>query len=283
MPDSIDKISATLVTLRTTLADIGVRYGLELLAATVILLVGLRVSRWAGSVFEAWLTRKGVDVSLRDLAVRVFRILIVTATALIAAEKAGVPVTSLIAGVGVAGLGAGFALQGVLGNIFAGLTILFTRPFRVGEYIEILGVHGQVTEITVFTTTLLHADRSHVVIPNRRIVGEILHNYGAQRQMDLRVGVAYETDLQRALAIVGDTLAADPRVLRDPKPLVGVTELGDSAIVVTARPWVPVQDYESARVELTRAIVEALRTQGIDMPFPHREVRLVGAAPALAS
>jgi small conductance mechanosensitive channel len=283
MPETIDKVGATLASLKVTIADMAVRYGMQVLAALVILLVGLRLAGWAGKLADAWLTRKALDVSLRALVVRILRILIIGATVAVAAEKAGVPVTSLIAGIGVAGLGVGFALQGVLGNVFAGLTILFTRPFRVGEFIDVLGVHGQVTEITVFTTTLLHADRSSVVIPNRKIVGEILHNYGTKRQLELRVGVAYATDLEAALAVVRATLAAHPAVLEDPPALVGVKELGESAIVVSVRPWVPVADYENARLDLNRALVEALRRSNVEMPFPQREVRVLGPTGALPS
>lgn len=279
MPETIDKVGATLVNLKTTLVDISVRNGLQVLAAIVILVIGLRIASWAGRVIDAWLKRGPLDVSLRNLVVRVFRVALISATGVVAAEKAGVPVTSLIAGIGVAGVGVGFALQGVLGNVFAGLTILFTRPFRLGEYIEILDVHGQVAEITVFTTTLIHPDKSQVVVPNRKIVGEILHNYGTKRQMDLRLAVGYSVDLDKALAVTRAILKADPRVLSDPAPIVGVGELADSAVVISARPWVGVPDYSAARMELTQALVQAFRAQGLEIPFPQREVRLLGAIP----
>jgi len=281
MSDTVDKVGASLLAFKITLMELAVRYGLQILAAIVILIIGLRVAKWSGNVLDAWLTKKALDVSLRGLVVRIFRILIIAATVVVAAEKIGVPVTSLIAGVGVAGVGAGFALQGVLGNVFAGLSILFTRPFKVGEYIEILGVNGQVTEITVFTTTLLHTDMSSVVIPNRKIVGEILHNYGNKRQMELRVGISYASDLEKALSVVRDTVGADARVLKDPAVLIGIKELGDSAIILSVRPWVSVPDYENTRVDLYRALVEACRAAHLDMPFPQREVRLLGSAPAV--
>jgi small conductance mechanosensitive channel len=276
MPETIDKVGTTLTNLRTFLTELAVRYGLQVLAALVILIIGLRVARWAGNALEAWLAKKPLDVSLRGLTVRIFRIVIIAATVVVAAEKIGVPVTSLVAGIGVAGVGAGFALQGVLGNVFAGLTILFTRPFRVGEYIEILAIHGQVLEITVFNTTLLHPDHSKVVVPNRKIVGEILHNYGTKRQLDMRIGVGYGSDLGKALDAVHETLRADARVLPEPAPLVGVKELGDSAILIAVKPWVSVPDYDNARVDLYRALVEALRARGLEMPFPQREIRILG-------
>src|ERR1700693_1964314 len=121
----------------------------------------------------------------------------------------------LIAGIGVAGAGIALAMQGVLSNMVAGLTIIFTRPFRVGEYIHIAGVEGSVETIHLFSTTLSHADLSRVVIPNRKIVGEILHNYGQIRQVEVVVGVAYDTDLSRAVAAIREVLEGNPRVLKD--------------------------------------------------------------------
>jgi small conductance mechanosensitive channel len=280
MSQAIDQVGTTLVNLRILLVDMAVRYGLQVLAAVVILLIGLRVSKWTGNLLDVWLTRRQLDISLRALVVRVFRILVLAATVMVAAEKIGIPVTSLIAGIGVAGVGAGFALQGVLGNVFAGLTILFTRPFRVGEYIEILGIHGQVTEITVFTTTVIHGDLSLVVVPNRKIVGEVLHNYGNKRQIDLRIGVSYASDLEKAITVVRETLLADARVLKDPAPVVGVEELGDSAIVIGVHPWTTVPDYANARADIARALVLAFRAHGLEIPCPQREIRLIGEAPA---
>src|SRR5438093_9240740 len=121
-------------------------------------------------------------------------------------------VTPLVASIGVAGVGIGLAMQGVLSNMVCGLAIIFLKPFRVGEYIELLGVHGQVTAIELFSTTLAHPDRSRVVIPNRKIVGEVLHNYGTIRQLDLSVGVAYQTNIKEALATLCELVAQNPRV-----------------------------------------------------------------------
>lgn len=283
MPDALDQVGATITSLRATLVALVIRYGLQVLAALAILVIGFRIARWAGSALEAWLTRQELDISLRDLVVRIFRLLILAGTVLVAAEKAGIPVTSLVAGVGVAGVGAGLALQGVLGNVFAGLTILFTRPFRVGEYIEVLGVRGQVTEITVFTTTLLHADQSKVVVPNRKIGGEILHNYGTKRQMELRIEVSASVDFDKALAIAQATLDADSRILKEPAPLVGMKELSAAGLIITVSPWVGVADYDRARADVYQALIKAFRAGGLPGPSPQYDVRIIGRTDALPS
>jgi small conductance mechanosensitive channel len=162
----------------------------------------------------------------------------------------------------------------MLGNMVAGLTIIFTKPYRVGEYIELLGVFGQVTDIELLSTKLMHPDRSVVTIPNRKIIGEILHNYGTVRQLGLNVGVAYGADLSRALSAVDDILRENPRVLKDPKPVVGISKLGDSSINISVQPWVTVGDYGPAQLEIYQTIIEQFRAQQIDIPFPQSEVRL---------
>jgi len=117
-----------------------------------------------------------------------------------------------------------------------------------------------------------------VVIPNRKIVGEILHNFGTIRQIDIVVGVAYDTDINSAVAAIGAVLQGNSRVLHDPAPVVQTVLLGDSAVSIGIRPWVGVADYRAALGEINKAVLETFRSQGIVMPFPQREVRLVGGA-----
>src|SRR3954464_10476890 len=164
-------------------------YGFKIVGAVIILTLGGFAARWLGKVTDDWLTKKQVEPPIRMLAVRLLRLLVFVLAAVLAADKFGVQTAPLVAGIGVAGVGIGLALQGVLSNLVAGLLIIFTKPFRVGEYIELAGVHGQVKNIELFSTVLTHSDLSNVMIPNRKIVGEILHNYGKIRQLDLSVGV----------------------------------------------------------------------------------------------
>src|SRR5438132_602876 len=220
-------------------------HGPKLAGAILILLAGFFAARWTGKLAMRWLGRKELQLEppVQMLIVRVLRLLIMLFALVIAAGTAGVDVTALVASIGVAGVGVGLAMQGVLGNLIAGLTIIFTKPFRVGEYIELIGVNGQVTAIELFSTTLLHADRSHVVIPNRKVIGEVLHNYGTVRQLDLSVGVSYATTVTEALAAVREILEHNPRVLKEPAAAVGITALGDSSVNIAIKPWVTLADY----------------------------------------
>ena len=212
--------------LQDKLIDYVIGHSGALISALVVIIVGLIAASWLGKLMDRWLTHRAMEQPMRTLLVRIVKLFIFAMALVIALGTAGMDVTALIAGVGVAGVGVGLALQGVLGNLVAGLTIIFTKPFRVGEWIEIAGVSGQVKTIELFSTTLLHTDLSRVVIPNRKIIGDILHNYGNVRQLDLSVGVAYGTNLNDATAIVRRVLAANPRVLMEPVAIVGVTMLG---------------------------------------------------------
>lgn len=262
-----------------TLINFFINYGFQFVGALIILAVGALIAKWLGNLMDRWLITKGMEPPLRLLICRVVRILILALAAVLALDKFGVQVAPLVAGIGVAGIGVGLAMQGVLSNVVAGLTIIFTKPFRVGEYVELLGVQGKVETVALFSTTLVHPDCSKVVIPNRKIVGEILHNYGSLRQLDLSVGVAYSTDLGQAIATVREILAANPRVLKAPAPVVGVSVLADSSINLAVKPWVPVDDCIPAGAELYQTIVERFRDLGISIPFPQREIRVLNAIP----
>jgi small conductance mechanosensitive channel len=248
-----------------------------LVSAAVIAVIGFVAAGWIGKLFESWLSRKSLEPPVRMLLTRIVKLLVMVLALLIALGTAGVDVTVVITFMGVAGVGVGLALQGVLGNLVAGLTIIFTKPFRVGEYIEIVGVSGQVKHIELFSTMLLHSDMSHVMVPNRKLVGEILHNYGHIRQLNLAVGVAYGTDVEGALKIIREILAASPRVLKDPVPGVGIAALGDSSVQITIQPWTSVADYGTAQLEIYEAILNEFRANKIEIPFPQREVRMVSS------
>jgi small conductance mechanosensitive channel len=257
--------------------DLAIRYGFQVLGALVVLAVGAVVARWIGQLIDQRLQKQAMEPPMRLLIVRATKIVVMLFAVVVALDKFGFQIAPLVAGIGVAGLGIGIALQGVLGNLMAGFTIIFTKPYRVGEYIELLGVHGDVSTIELFSTTLLHPDRSRVVIPNRRIVGEILHNYGAMRQLHLAVAVPHDSDLANVLGAVGDVVGRNARVLKDPPPIIGVAQITESVIKIRIEPWVRVVDVVAADAEIHRALVEEFRARHIDLGLARQEVRVVNA------
>lgn len=263
------------MSLANLVLDYMVRYGFHVLGAAIILTVGAFLAKWAGTLTQQWLDRHDLEPPIKLLLVRLVRIVVIAFALLVALDQLGFQIAPLIAGLGVAGLGMGLALQGVLSNLVAGLSIIFTKPYKVGEHISLLGVHGDVVKIDLFTTTLRHPDQSRIVIPNRKIVGEILHNFGTIRQLDLSVGVSYEADVNKVLRTVRDLLSRHTHVLTEPSPVVGIAGFADSAVTVSIKPWVQVAHFSQAQTELNQAILEQFRSENISIPFPQHEVRLL--------
>src|SRR5262245_53748142 len=268
----------TLEHAKRTAVDLAIQFGPKILAAALIVLGGVLVSRWIARAAQRGLGKVEIEPPVRDLLTRIVHLAVLALFVVMALQNLGVELLPLVAGVGLAGAGVALAMQGVLGNLVAGLVIIFTHPFNVGQYISIAGVEGQVDTIGLFNTTLIHPDRSQVVIPNRRIVGEILHNYGKIRQHDLVVRVAYDTDLGRALAVIEETLRSNARVLKDPAPVIQVSVLADYSVEIAVKPWTTVADYIYAQGEINKALLESCRERSIVIPMPRREVRVMPAA-----
>ncbi len=270
-----DLLPNSLVTTQETVTNFLVSYGFELIGAIIILGVGVLAARWIGRLTETWMGRQKIDLPVRTLAVRSVKLMVMALAIVLALDKFGVQVAPMVAGIGVAGAGVALAMQGMLSNVIAGLTIIFTKPFRVGEYIEILGEQGQESENELFSTTLRHTDGSHVIIPNRKIIGEIMHNYGATRQATLTVTVAYGSNIQQVFATLREALEANPRVLKTPAPGVGIQSLGDSGIQINISMVLSLADYGQAQPEIYREIVTRFRERGIEIPSPRRDMKVI--------
>jgi small conductance mechanosensitive channel len=266
---------ATIDHVRQQVIDLLIQFGPRLLTAIVIIVVGVIVGGWAERWLLRGLRRFDLEPPLRQLLSRVTRGLVLLLFLVMALENLGVQLLPLIAGLGVAGAGIALAMQGVLSNIMAGLSIILTKPFRVGQYVQVAGVEGTVEHISLFSTLLTHADRSTVVIPNRKIVGEILHNYGHIRQVSVQVGVAPDADVAAALQIIEAAVLANPRVLKDVPPVIGVSSLAGSVVQISIQPWVSVDDYGAASAEIARTTLETLRARQINLAQSRHEVRLL--------
>jgi small conductance mechanosensitive channel len=265
----------TLDQVKASAIDMAIRFGPKLVVAALILFAGYMAASWVGSMMGRLLQRFKLEAPVRSLLTRAVQVLVFGLFAIMAMQNLGVELLPLVAGLGVAGAGVALALQGILGNVAAGLTIIFTQPFHVGDYISIADEEGEVLDMSLFSTTLGHIDHSKVVIPNRKIVGEILHNYGQIRRLALSVGVSYGSDVDLALRLVNELLAANPRVLKAPAPVVGVARLADFSIDIGINPWVALPDYEIGASEVNQAVLAAFHENGVVIPFPQREIRMV--------
>jgi small conductance mechanosensitive channel len=262
----------------STAIDLAFRFGPKLLVAILVLIAGVVAGRWAAGGLERALARFHLEPPVVALMRRGTYVAVLGLFLIMALQNLGVELLPLIAGLGIAGAGVALAMQGVLGNLVAGLTIIFSRPFRVGDYISIVKEEGEVLEIQLFSTTLGHADLSRVVIPNRKIVGEILHNYGRIRQLAIDVTVSGAADVAAALRLAEAAMRRNARVLKEPGPFAGVSKLTEAGIVVGARGWATLPDFGAATSELQQAIVEAFREGNIAAPVPQREIRMVASS-----
>ena len=254
-------------------------YGLKILGALVILLVG-RIAAGLGSrLLRRALEKAKTDPAICSFVASVTYALILTFAVLAALANFGIQTASFIAVLGAAGFAVGFALQGSLANFAAGVLILLFRPFKVGDFIMAAGEAGTVKEIDLLSTTMATPDNVKITVPNGKLFGDIIKNYSGYdtRRIDLVIGIGYGSDMQKAYEVIDTVLKADQRVLADPAPQIAVSELGDSSVNFVVRPWVATADYWTTRFDLTRKIKEAFDANGIEIPFPQRVVHTVAS------
>jgi len=263
-------------------------WGMRLLAALVLLLLGLWLARLLSSGVERAMRRANQDAVLVDFIRNLAHGVLIVVLLVAVLSQVGIPTTSLLAVLGAAGLAIGLALKDSLANLAAGVLLIAFRPFRAGDYVEVSGQGGSVVSVKLFFTLLLTPDNREITIPNNQITTNPIVNYTAraQRRLDLAVGVAYAADAAEAMRIIDETVRADPRVLPEPVPQLLVTGLGASSVDIAVRPWVKTTDYWQAHSDLLRSIKDALTRSGIEIPFPQRTVHVIGPPgtdPALAA
>jgi small conductance mechanosensitive channel len=256
-------------------------YGINVVGAFLIIIVGFMVAGWARRALERTLSRSGkMDATL----VRFFGSLIRYATmgfVIIAAlQRFGVEATSLVAVFGAAGLAIGLALQGMLSNVAAGIMLLMFRPFKIGDFVDIGGQAGTVKEVGLFTTELATGDNVKIIMPNGQIWGSAIKNFSAYptRRVDLVMGIDYGDNIDTAMATINRVIGEEPRALSDPESTVAVAELADSSVDIVVRVWVNAADYSGVRWDLTKKLKEQLEADGISIPFPQQTVHHVNQA-----
>jgi small conductance mechanosensitive channel len=253
-------------------------YGLDVVAAIIILIVGVWIAGRVEAVIKKALGRaKRVDAMLVSFFASAGRYLVLIFVGVAVLGRFGIETTSLIAVLGAAGLAIGLALQGTLSNVAAGVMLLIFRPFKVGDFIEGGGHAGTVKTLNLFFTEMATPDNIHIVVPNSDVWGTSIRNFSthAERRVDFLIGVSYDTDLDQAMAALNDVIAAEPRVKSDPEPMVAVSELGDSSVNFVVRVWTQNADYFPVRFDMTKAIKEKLDAEKIDIPFPTQTLHVV--------
>jgi len=252
-----------------------VNYSFQIIGALIILVLGVMVARRAGQFVESFMVRHRLDTTLSGFTGAAVKVAIVAMVVIIALGKVGISVTPFIAAIGAAGLGAGLALQGTLSNYGAGISLVLTRPFVVGDTITVQGVTGIVREVHLGYTLLSNEDEVQINIPNRHIVGEILHNSASESIIETTVDIGYDADPVRASDLIGTALAAVAGVSARRAPQVGIDAFAESGIRIGIRFWVKTDALFQTRHLAHAAIFRVLQTNNIAIPFPQHEVRIL--------
>ena len=260
-----------------TLIDLLLAYGLRVLGAIVLLLVGRLVAGALRKGVRGAMARRNVDETLIPFVSGIVYYLALAVVLIGVLGLFGIETTSLVAVLGAAGLAVGLALQGTLSNFAAGVMLLIFRPFKPGDFVEAGGSMGSVKEIGIFTTTLASPDNKKIILPNASAFGGTITNYSAYgtRRNDMVIGISYDDDISRAIQVIRGILDADERVLKDPEPLVAVGGLGDSSVDLVVRPWCKGADYWGLRSDVTRRMKEQLEAAGCSIPYPQRDVHVL--------
>jgi small conductance mechanosensitive channel len=260
-----------------TATELVIEYGMSVIGAVVLLIVGRLVAGWSRKQVQTLLALSGADASLVPFFASLAYYLIQGVVLIAVLNLFGIQTTSLIAVFASAGLAVGLAMQGTLSNFSAGVMLLIFRPIRVGDFVEVAGQAGSVKEITIFNTIMATSDNVRVIIPNSAIYGDIVKNYSFNdtRRVDLVIGIAYSDDIGTAIRIIERVVKADARTLAEPEPVIAVHELADSSVNLVVRPWCQASDYWGLRWELTRKLKEELEAGGCTIPFPQRDLHVL--------
>ena len=257
------------------LTDAAGDLAINLSVAALIFVATIFASKWAARAARRALSRvRGFrhDPTVLNFASQVVRAVVIIVGMIAVLQRLGVQTTSIIAVLGAASLAVGLALQGTLSNVASGIMLLVLRPYRVGDVVDVGGMSGTVQRLDLFTTQLSNANNHKIVIPNSKVLGESLVNITGQktRRIEIKFGVGYGDDLNKARKVLADVARAHPKVLKDPAPWTGVTGLLDSSVEITLHAWVNVGDWWQAQADIMQGGKEALDAAGIDIPYPHQ-------------
>jgi small conductance mechanosensitive channel len=262
--------------LLATLQNLATLYGLKILAAIFIFVIGRWIAKMIKKFLGKTMTRSGVDATIIPFVLDLSYVALLIMVIVASLGALGIQTTSLIAVLGAAGLAVGLALQGSLSNFAAGVLIVTFRPIRVGDYFEGAGTAGTVEHIQIFSTTAKTPDNKVIIIPNGKLLSDNIVNYSMKeiRRVDMTVGVSYADPIDKVKEVLADILAKDSRILQDPSPTIGLIQLADSSVNFAVRPWVKTEDYWAVYFDLHETIKKRFDAEGISIPFPQQDIHV---------
>ena len=269
------------------------KYAIRFVVSLLIFFVGKWIINKFSFILEKIISKIKIDPMLAGFLLNIIKTLLFIFVVLAALSNLGIETTSFVAVLGAVGLAIGMSFKDTFGNIGAGVLIIFFRPFKLGDFIEINGVSGRAGEINLFSTLIHTSDNRTIIMPNSQVIANRIINYSLQefRRVDLVFGIEYSEDIKKVRELIIQTADANPAVLRAPEapadPFVGVLEFADSSINLTVRCWVRTPNYWNAYFELNEEIKNTFDKNGINIPFPqvvyHAQDGSTSPAPILPS
>ncbi|MDD5653935.1 MAG: mechanosensitive ion channel [Candidatus Omnitrophica bacterium] len=255
------------------LIEFFLKYSFQVLGGVLVIVAGILISRYLTKIIKQFLDSKKIDVTISKFLISGIRIMVIGFSVVIALGKFGVEIAPIIAAVSVLGVGVSFALQAPLSNFAAGATLVFTKPFKVGDIIDVAGVTGEVSDIKLGRTELKTVEGITVVVPNKDIIGEVIKNFSEFKRVDITVGVAYNSSIDKVTDIMKKAALSDKRVRGDIE--AGIDSFGDSSINMLLRVRCRQDDYLELKFYLNKRIFDLFNEENINIPFPQRDVRFI--------
>lgn len=256
--------------------NFGIEYAPKLLGGIVVLFVGLWVIKFITKTVGKSLAKSSIDSSLIPFLKSIINIVLKALLAITVMGMIGIEMTSFVAIIGAAGLAVGLALSGTLQNFAGGVVILILKPFKIGDFIEAQGFSGTVKEINIFSTYLNTPDKKLVIIPNGPLSTGALINYSAEplRRVDWTFGIAYGDDVESFKTAINQFISEDTRILKDPAPFLGLSELADSSVNFAVKGWVDSPDYWAVFFEMNEKVYTRFPDYNLNIPFPQMDVHV---------
>lgn len=251
-------------------------YSLQIVGALIIIILGVVFAKYVQKIIVKLLIKNNVDETLSKFAANLVRFLIIGMVIILALGKLGISIGPFIAALGAISLTAGLALQGSVSNFAAGIVLVITKPFKIEDTIRINDIYGEVADIKLSYTVLINEDAEQITIPNKYMIGDVLVNSFAYRIVEGSVGISYNTDMKFAVSVVKKAVMAHPKVSIETSPIIGIEKFNDSSIDIGYRYWVPTKLFFKIQYEVNYEILEALRAANIEIPFPQREIHILG-------
>ena len=272
----MDKELQTLQKFYNIVIEFLTNYSFQLLGALIIVIIGWFAAKYAYTLLMRLFESHHFDSTLSKFIANVVKILIFAAMIVIALGKIGISIAPFVAAIGAVSLTAGLALQGSVSNYAAGVLLIISRPFKVGDTLSVAGVYGVVEEIKLSYTVLRNEDEELITVPNKQMIGDVLVNSFDVRVVESSIGVSYEQDPAKAISLIKEVLSGFKDVSKEHKPVVGIAKFGDSAIEVGLRYWVPTKSFFKTQYEVNLALYKVLHANHVTIPYPQREVRILG-------